>query len=144
MKEETNIKVLNDLNKSVCMGSDGVKAIYEKAEGKKLRLLIENLLEEYEDLKERISKTYDKYSNKELDETNKFNKIMTWYGISIRTINDSTNSKISEMLIQGLNMGIIEGKKLVNNNEFDKCIYKLVEDFIDMQERYVEEFKEYL
>lgn len=144
MKEETNIKVLNDLNKSVCMGSDGVKVIYDKAEGKKLRLLIENLLEEYEDLKERISKTYDKYSDKELDETNKFNKIMTWYGISIRTINDSTNSKISEMLIQGLNMGIIEGKKLVNNNEFDKCIYKLVEDFIDMQERYVEEFKEYL
>ncbi len=144
MKEETNIRVLNDLNKSVCMGSDGVKAIYDKAEGKKLRLLIENLLEEYEDLKERISKTYDKYSDKELDETNKFNKIMTWYGISIRTINDSTNSKISEMLIQGLNMGIIEGKKLVNNNEFDKCIYKLVEDFIDMQERYVEDFKEYL
>ena len=56
MKEETNIKVLNDLNKGVCMGSDAVKVIYEKAEGKKLRLLIENLLEEYEDLEERINK----------------------------------------------------------------------------------------
>lgn len=144
MKEETNIKVLNDLNKSVCMGSDGVKAIYDKAEGKKLRLLMEDLLEEYEDLEERINKVYKKYSDKEINETTRFNKIMTWYGISIRTINDTSNSKISEMLIQGLNMGVIEGKKLVNNNEIDKCVYKLLEDFIDMQERYIEEFKEYL
>lgn len=144
MKEETNIKVLNDLNKGVCMGSDAVKVIYEKAEGKKLCLLIENLLEEYEDLEERINKVFEKYSDKDIKETSALNKMMTWYGISIRTINDSSNSKISEMLIQGLNMGIIEGKKLVNNNEIDKCIYKLIEDFVDMQERYVEEFKEFL
>ena len=105
---------------------------------------MEDLLEEYEDLEERINKVYKKYSDKEINETTRFNKIMTWYGISIRTINDTSNSKISEMLIQGLNMGVIEGKKLVNNNEIDKCVYKLLEDFIDMQERYIEEFKEYL
>ena len=87
---------------------------------------------------------YELYSDKDIKETSALNKMMTWYGISIRTINDSSNSKISEMLIQGLNMGIIEGKKLVNNNEIDKCIYKLIEDFVDMQERYVEEFKEFL
>ncbi len=35
--------------------------------------------------------------------------MMTWYGIQMNTIKDDTISKLSELLMQGTNMGIIEG-----------------------------------
>ena len=71
-------------------------------------------------------------------------KVMTWYGIQIRTITDSSDSKLTEMTMQGLNMGIIDGIKLLKQENLDKKVKKLVEDYIDMQEKYVEKLKKYL
>ena len=34
-------------------------------------------------------------------------KAMTWYGIQMKTMMDDTTSKLSELLMQGTNMGII-------------------------------------
>lgn len=144
MKEENNINILDELNKGCCMGSDAVKVILEKIEGKEFKKVCEKLLEEYEDLEEKINKTYDKYSDEEPHETNAMDKAMTWYGIQIRTITDSSASKLAEMLTQGLNMGIIEGKKLLNHKDGDKKVQGLVKDYVDMQEKYVEKIKEFL
>lgn len=144
MKEEKNIEILDELNKGCCMGSDAVKFILEKAEGKKFQNVCEDLLEEYEDLEERINKVYDKYSDEEPHETNAMNKAMTWYGIQIRTITDDSNSKLAEMLLQGLNMGVIEGRRLLNQKDGDDKVLDLVNDYVDMQEKYVEEMKEFL
>ena len=141
---DNNINTLDELNKGCCMGSDAIKFILEKIESKKFINVCEELLEKYEDMEEKINKIYDTYSEDDPHETNAMNKAMTWSGIQMRTMTDGSDSKLAELLLQGLNMGIIEGKKLVNNNEIDKCIYKLIEDFVDMQERYVEEFKEFL
>ena len=38
-----------------------------------------------------------------------------WYGIEMKTLMDDSTSKITELLLQGTNMGIIEGRKLLNN-----------------------------
>lgn len=144
MKEEKNIDILDEVNKGCCMGSDAVKVILEKIEGKEFKKVCEDLLEEYEDLEEKINKVYDKYSNEEPHETNAMDKAMTWYGIQIRTITDSSATKLAEMLLQGLNMGIIEGKRLLNNNKEDKKVHGLIKDYVDMQEKYVEKIKEFL
>lgn len=143
MKEE-NIKILDDLNKGCCMGSDAVNVILEKVEEKSLKNHLEKLLEKYEDLIEKINKTYEKYSDNEPSETTSMNKAMTWYGIQIRTITDSSSSKLSELILQGLNMGIIEGRKMLNKKHSDKKINSLIKEFVDMQEEYVEILKEYL
>ena len=144
MKEEKNINSLDELNKGCCMGSEAVKFILEKVEGKKFKNTCENLLEEYEDLEEKINKIYNKYSDDEPHETNAMNKAMTWYGIQIRTISDSSASKLAEMLLQGLNMGVIEGRRLLNNKEADDKVHDLVQEYVDMQEKYVEDIKVFL
>ena len=144
MKEENNINLLDELNKGCCMGSDAVKFILDKVDGKKFKEVCDNLLEEYEDLQEKINKVYDKYSDNEPHETNLMNKAMTWYGIQMKTMADNSASKLAELLTQGLNMGIIEGKKLLNHKDADKKGLKLVEEYVDMQERYVEIIKEFL
>ncbi|MBQ2910506.1 MAG: hypothetical protein IJE53_06830 [Bacilli bacterium] len=144
MKEENNIDILDELNKGCCMGSDAVKFILEKIEDKKFKKVCEDLLEEYEDLEERINKVYDKYSDDDPHETNAMNKVMTWSGIQMRTMNDGSDSKLAEMLLQGLNMGIIEGRRLINQKDEDPNVKEIMKEYVDMQEEYVEEIKEFL
>ena len=144
MKEEKNIDILDELNKGCCMGSDAVKFILDKIEGKKFKEVCESLLEEYEDLEERINKIYDSYSDDDPHETNVMNKVMTWSGIQMRTMNDGSDSKLAEMLLQGLNMGIIEGRRLINQKDEDSKVKEVMQEYVDMQEEYVEEIKEFL
>ena len=61
MKEENNINILDELSKGCCMGSDAVKIILPKIDGKEFKEVASNLLEEYEDFLEKINKVYDKY-----------------------------------------------------------------------------------
>lgn len=144
MKEEKNIRLLDELNKGCCMGSDAVKFVLSKIEGKKFKKTVEDLLEEYEELETKVNKLYEKYSENDPQETTLMNKAMTWYGIQIRTIKDSSATKLAEMLLQGLNMGIIDGKKLLDEEDIDKKVRKLVEEYIDIQECYIEKIKEFL
>lgn len=144
MKEENNIKVLDEVNKGCSMGRDALKEIIEKAEGKKFKETLEKHYEKYDKLSDKIKKIYDEYSDGEPDETSKVEKTMTWYGIQIRTITDSSTSKLAELLMEGNNMGIIEGRKLLNHKDVDKKVNGLVDDFVKMQEKAVEELKEFL
>ena len=72
-------------------------------------------------------------------------KMMTWYGIQMKIMNDDSTSKLSELLMQGTNMGIIEGRRLLNQNENAATDVKnILNDFVVMQEDSVETFKKYL
>ena len=69
---------------------------------------------------------------------------MTWYGIQMRINDDDNESKIAELFIKGTNMGIIEGRKLLNNKDNDKKTHDLIQEYVDFQEEYVEKLKEFL
>lgn len=63
----------------------------------------------------------------------------------MKTITDDTNSKLSELLMQGTNMGIIEGRRLLNQNpDADHDVKNILNDFVVMQEDSVETLKKYL
>ena len=99
----------------------------------------------YRDIANRVDNIYSQYSQDEPQETNIMNKMMTWYGINMKTMNDQSNSKISELLMQGTNMGIIEGRRLLNNNpSIDNEVRQILNDFVVMQEDSVETLKKYL
>lgn len=72
------------------------------------------------------------------------NKAMTWYGIEMKTILDSSTSKITELLLQGTNMGIIEGRKLLNHKNMDENVHSLVQKYVSTQEKAVEKLKQFL
>ena len=71
-------------------------------------------------------------------------KVMSWYGIEMKYLMDKTDSKIAELLMNGTNMGIVEGRKMLNNKNVDKKINKLLDEFVNMQEKYIEVLKTYL
>ena len=73
------------------------------------------------------------------------NKVMTWWGVQMKAMSDKSNSNLSELLLNGTNMGIIEGRRLLNQNpDIDKNIHSLLDEFVKMQEDSVETLKTYL
>ena len=142
MKEERN--VLDELNKGACMGMDAIKDILDKVTDENLHKVLDDQYNSYKDISRRINEIYPEYSDSKPHETNAMNKAMTWYGIEMKTLTDHTTSKLAEILMQGTNMGIIEGRRLLNDKSMDEKINSLVEEYVNMQEKYVETLKDFL
>ena len=144
--EKNEVNVLDELNKGACMGVDAIHFILDKVEDKSLKQELERQYREYKEITEEIGKLYPQYAqdDKEPHETNAINKAMTWYGIEMKTMLDTSNSKIAELLLQGTNMGIIEGRKLLNHKNTDKRIVALIQKYVSMQEKAVEKLKSFL
>lgn len=143
MKE--NINVLDELNKGACMGMDAIHFIIDKIEDPEFKESLEFQYNKYKDISRRINEIYKKYNSEDTPhETGVMNKAMTWYGIEMKTLTDHSNSKIAELLLQGTNMGIIEGRKLLNNKEVDNEVKELMKEYVTMQEDSVENLKKYL
>ena len=144
MNEKVEINVLDELSKGACMGMDAIKFVLDKVENENLYNLLEKQYNGYKKIKDRIDELYPEYSSKEPHETSTMNKVMTWYGIEMKTMFDESNSKIAELLLQGTNMGIIEGRKLLNHKDTDKEVEKLLSEYVKNQEEAVEKLKEFL
>ena len=141
---DNNIDILNELNKGCDMGIEAIEMILDKVQDNDLKKLLEDFHKDYDYFSDDIKKLYLEYSNCELDKINMMEKAMAWYGIMKDTLLDSSNSKISEIMIQGTTMGIVEGRKILNHKKMDKRIHSLCEKFVNTQEKYVEKLKKYL
>ena len=141
---ENEMNVLDELNKGACMGMDAIHFILDKVEDENLKQVLNNQYKKYEDISNQICELYPKYSDKEPHETNAVNKVLTWYGVEMKTLMDNSSSKTAELLLQGTNMGIIEGRKILNNKELDSKVHKIAQEYVDMQEDVVEKLKEFL
>ncbi len=142
-----NINVLDEVNKGACMGMDAIKFVLEKVDDTTFKELLEKQYDKYQEISNSINEIYSDYvsdDDKEPHETNAMTKAMTWYGINMKTMTDHTTSKIAELLVQGTNMGIIEGRRLINNKHVDKKIEKILNKYVSMQENSLEELKKYL
>lgn len=142
--EQNEINVLDELNKGACMGRDAIHFILDKVEDSGLKEELNNQYNKYKEISDKISNLYPEYSDDKPHETNKMNKVMTWYGIEMKTLMDKSTSKIAELLLQGTNMGIIEGRKLLNHKQTDEEVHRLVQEYVDMQEDAVEKLKQFL
>ena len=140
-----NLNILDEINKGATMGMDAISYVSEKVEDNRFHQVLDVEYNKYKDISNRVNKLYDNYSDKEPHETSTMNKMMTWYGVQMKTITDDSTSKLSELLMQGTNMGIIEGRRLLNQNEdIDKYVKNILNDFVVMQEDSVETLKKYL
>ena len=142
--EQNEVNVLDELNKGACMGRDAIHFILDKVEDNNLKQELNTQYEKYNSISNKICELYPEYSEKKPHETNAMNKAMTWYGIEMRTLMDNSTSKIAELLLQGTNIGIIEGRRLLNHKQTDPEVSKLVQEYVDMQEDAVEKLKQFL
>ena len=143
--EDINVKVLDEVNKGTTMGMDAIHYVSNKVGDMRFKKVLDVEYGKYQKIASRVSDIYSQYASKEPQETSAMNKMMTWYGVNMKTMTDQSNSKISELLLQGTNMGIIEGRRLLNNNpSVDAEVRQILNDFVVMQEDSVETLKKYL
>ena len=124
---------------------DAISFTMDKAEDANFIKVLKGEYDKYKAISEKIDKIYRKYNYTDTPhEVSPITKTMTWWGIEMKTFNDKSNSKIAELLVKGTNMGIIEGRRILNNKNIGKEVEKLVDEFVRMQEDSLEILKEYL
>ena len=137
------IELLKEINKDSKMGMDSLSIVLEKVNDEEFEDLLNKQHEEYKNIFDRTQELL--IENKEgIKDTPMMQKAMSWMGIQLNTINDTSNAKLSDLLIQGTNMGIIKGRKLLNQVSTTKEIKNILSDFVRLQEKNVEDLKNYL
>ena len=141
---DNNRYILNELNKGIKMGMDSISNVSEKVQDDRFKQDLKYQYDEYNKILNEVNNSLTDYDDfpKEL---NPMQKAMGWMGVEMNTLADKSNSKIAEMMIQGTNMGIIEGVKLLNQNpEADIEVKNVLNKFVKFQENTVEQLKKYL
>jgi hypothetical protein len=143
-KMEDNKNALDEVNKGCTIGIEAINNLMDKVDSQEFKKILEKQLKQYDKIEDKIHDIYKNYSEKDPHEIGIVTKAMTDYMANMKTMMDHTDSKIAEILLQGTNMGIIEGKRLLNNKNLDKEVKELLNEFINNQEIIVEDLKKYL
>ena len=138
MEKNTNLYVLNEVHKGAKMGMDSISTVSKKVSEPNFKDNLSFQYNQYGDILDSVNEIYKKYGDIPYD-NNLMTDAMAWTGIQMNTLTDKSNSHIADMLIQGVTMGIIEGRKLLNQNpNIEQDVRQVLNTFIKMQENNVE------
>ena len=138
------IEILKEINKDAKMGMDSITMVNEKVQDEKFRKLLDNQHNKYQNIFDRTQELLVQ-NNEDMKDVPSMQKTMAWTGIQMNTMNDKSNSKLSELLIQGNDMGVIKGTKLLNESSFTTPeIENLLSDFVRLQEKNIDDLKKFL
>ena len=142
--DEKNAHILNEVHKGLVMGMESISVIQSKVGDRNFRDDLNMQYNEY-------GKVLDKINNRltvsdiQIADTNPAEKMMGWASLQMNTMMDKSNSQISELLIRGNTMGIIEGRKLLNQNpDASTEVKDILNEFVKIQENNIEKLKTYL
>lgn len=139
-----NTELLNYIYQNSEMGQDTLKQLMGMVEDDAFKKTLEYQYNEYK----KIFDTSDlklKEVHREGKGINVLTKVSTYIMINIRTLTNKTSSHISEMLIRGSTMGIIDiTKKLREYKDADKEIHDLGNRLLQFEQRSVKELKKFL
>lgn len=144
MDENINLTILNEINKAAKMGMDSISYVLDKTEDENLRDNLSAQYSGYDDISNRVNTEFERYGEIPDDNSIK-NKVMTWAGVQMNTMNDRSSSHIAEIMIQGNSMGIVEAQKLINHNpKAENQIKNILNDFVTFQKNNIEKMKKFL
>ena len=139
-----DLTILNEIHKGVTMGMSSLEEVSKKSSDANFR---DELSTQYNTYQTTLNKVNEEFSEigEIPDDTPINEKIMGWAGIQMNTINDTSNTKLSELLIQGYDMGVIKGFKLLNQNpEASQNVKDILNGFIRLQENNINRLKKFL
>ena len=139
-----NAELLNFIYQNSQMGVDTIKQLIGIVEDNNFKKHLESQFNEYKEIHCAAQKALNEsgYDEKGIG---KLDKIKTYLMINMQTMTDKTPSHISEMLIIGSNMGIINAvKNLKKYKEADPDILSLMEKLLKFEENNVQQLKEFL
>ncbi len=142
---QRNVAFLNELYKNAVMGKLAFEYILHKVKDKKLK---DELLKQYHDF-EKITASISG-AIVEHGKTPKSSlgiaKLMLNLAINMTTMFDSSASKISEMMIQGDNKGIMDVNRLINRSAdgIPEKSLNLAYTLLETEQRHIDSLKAFL
>ena len=139
-----NVELLNYIYQNAEMGKNTIGQLIDISQDEEYERLLQSLLQEYTSIYDSTDKKL-KELNKEAKNINSFSKASTYVMINLKTLANKSSSHISEMLIQGSTMGIIDlTKKLKEYVDADQEILALANQLLKLEQNNVEECKKFL
>lgn len=141
---EENKNLLEEVYRATQMGLEGIRAITPKIEDTKLKKEVRREEAVYQKF---ISRAEEMLAAKgALPQTHDgVKKAMLWGSVQMNTLMDSSPEHMAELLINGTTMGIVDMTKKVSElGDSDAGARRLAEDFINFEEKNVEQLKKYL
>lgn len=111
----------------------------------KIKKVVEGLIKGYENYLIKIKK-YMKDNNYDIQAKPLVSKMGAYMGINMEVMKDNSDSRIADMLIQGLTMGVLSVTKKIDNykGDVDKEVIGLAKEFKDFQQEGIDYLKKYL
>lgn len=139
-----DLTILNEIHKGVCMGKDSIAMVSAKSADQQFKDELAYQYNKYQETEQRVNQKFEEIGEIP-DDTPMSEKIMGWSGIHLNTMNDKSNSQLSELMIQGYDMGIIKGVKLLNQSpEASQEVKDILNGFISFQENSIDRLKKFL
>ena len=139
-----NVELLNYIHQNSEMGQDTIKQLVGISKDEEYKKMLQSQLEEYKMIYDTTDKKIKELNNQAKD-INVFSKASTYFMVNLNTLVNKTPSHISEMLIQGSTMGIVDiTKKIKEYPNADKEILDLANKLLAFEQNNVEECKKYL
>ncbi len=139
-----NAELLNFVYQNAQMGVDTIKHLADIVENEEFRRHLESQFDEYKKIHRSAQKALNENGCDEKG-ISALDKIKTYLMINIQTLTDKTPSHISEMLIIGSNMGVINAvKNLKRYKNADPGIISLMERLLEFEENNIQQLKKFL
>lgn len=139
-----NVELLNYIHQNSEMGTDTIEQLLNISKDDAFKGTLKSQLNEYKTINEQTIKKL-KELGKEPKDISPLAKATTYLTINFKTLADKSSSHISQMMIQGSTMGIIDiTKKLNEYSEANKEVLDLANKLLAFEQRNVEECKRYL
>lgn len=144
---KTENELILHIYESSQMGIEAINNLLKELKNKenKIKKILEDELKEYE----KFYKSSEKLLKKEkieLKEKGKMAKMMSKIGIKKEVLSDNSDSKIAQMLTQGLTMGVTQIAAKIDSYKdvISKNHMELAKEYKKFQENSIEKLKSYL
>ena len=141
---DSNIELLNCIYQNAEMGKSSTKDVIDICEDDEFKTVLQKHYNEFE----RIYDTAENKivsANEDPKHLSTFSKVSTDIMLNIKTLTDKTPSHLSQIMIQGDTMGIIDiTKKLHEYNDASQDILDLGNDLLQFEQNTIDELKKFL
>ena len=139
-----DLTILNEVHKGVTMGMSSLEHISKKCSDTEFKDDLSYQYNTYLTTLDKVNNEFEKIGEIP-DDTPLNQKVMGWTGIEFNTIKDTSNTNLSEILIQGYDMGVIKGVKLLNQSpEASQNVKDILNGFIRLKENNINRLKKFL
>lgn len=139
-----NVELLNFIHKNAQMGLVAIERIIDMVENENFKQVLRSQNNEYKIIYDECEERL-KEEGRKVKETNPLIKVFSYININMNTLTDKSPSHISELMIRGSTMGIIDITKNIKEYcDADVETLDLANRLLRFEQRNVEELKKFL